>query len=330
MQIEKQGMAWAGKVHSTAPIDGADSIQRAEVICGAGGKWSGVVTKDIAPGETIVAFMPDAIVPKLPALAFMEKHGWRVKMMRLRGCPSEVLIVPARNLGIEAVIGADVTRELGVLKHEKEVPANIGGDIIGAFPSRIPKTDEKNFQAVPQIREALVGKRCYAATKYDGTSQTFYHLDGRCGGCSRNNEIKPGPAAVWQIAERFRLQELLPQFGNIALQWECVGPKIQGNPLKLLACEPRLFDAYFIDRKGYASLDDLRRLSAVLGMPMAEHVELDFVAFTGDELRAMAEGVYRESGKTREGIVIRPLEPFYVGWDRASFKVINLNYKDQG
>lgn len=330
MQINKPGMAWIGKVLDTSPIDGADMIQRADVICGAGGRWAGVVKKGLPIGESVVVFLPDSIVPSHPALDFMEKHGRRVKMMRLRGSPSEVLIVPAKDIGVAGDLGQDVTDLLGVLKHEKEIPAAIAGDIAGAFPSFIRKTDEVNFQTAPHLREAIVGQPCYVSTKYDGTSQTFFHRDGVLGGCSRNWQLKESDkTAVWQIAARFNLADKLPGYGNIALQWECVGPGIQGNPLKLKTAEPRLFDVFLIDQQEYMSFAAMSMFSREINMPLVETMLLHGKAWSDDELRDMARGMYSESGNVREGIVIRSCIPSRVGGDRLSFKVINLDYKER-
>lgn len=329
MQINKPGMAWIGMVFATSPIDGADMIQRADVICGAGGRWAGVVKKEMPIGESVVVFLPDSIVPSHPALDFMEKHGRRVKMMRLRGSPSEVLIVPTRDLGVAGELGQDVTDLLGVLKHEKEIPAHIAGDAVGAFPSFIRKTDEVNFQTVPHLRAAIVGQPCYVSTKYDGTSQTFFHRDGVFGGCSRNWQLKESDkTAVWQIAARLELTDKLPEYGNVALQWECVGPGIQGNPLKLKTVEPRLFDVFLIDQQDYMPFASLSMFSRELGIPLVETMLVEGKAWNDDELRDMARGVYAESRKVREGIVIRPCLPSRVEGDRLSFKVINLDYKE--
>lgn len=333
MHVYKLHMAYVGKILNLSNIPGADRIERCEVVAGKGGKWSGVTRKgDVAEGDKVIVFLPDAIVPKeRPELAFMEQRGWRVRMMRLRGCPSEVLIMPANVMGIEAEIGTDVTDLLGVMKYEKEIPLSLAGEIAGAFPSFIPKTAEQNFQRVPEMRKALVGRECVITTKHNGTSMTFFHRDSRIGGCSRNWELRDkGKSAVWEIAHRHDLPERLPKLGNIALQWECVGP-LSGipNPLKLSRIEPRVFNVWDIDHQEYwgygAALD---AITCFLKMPFVEGEQIIYQDFSDDELRKMAEGVYVESGKQREGIVIRPLKEMRVGGERVSFKVLNLLYHD--
>ena len=87
------------------------------------------------------------------------------------------------------------------------MPANIGGDIRGRFPAFIPKTDEPNFQSVPEMVAALVGQPFYATVKADGSSGTVYwDDDGVVRACSRNFELKDRPdTAVWQLVRKYDL-----------------------------------------------------------------------------------------------------------------------------
>ena len=183
------GLAYVGKIVSLEEIPGADLILSATVVCGKGGKWKGVVCKnDFEIGSECVVFLPDAIIPESDEMRFMQRHGWRVKMRRFRGAPSEVLIVRLRNdlLGI----GYDCTEMLGVRKYHKPVPANLAGVAEGEFPGFIPKTDEPNYQAVQDLVDALKGLPYYIAEKADGSSTTAYKYKGKFGVCSRNWEMK--------------------------------------------------------------------------------------------------------------------------------------------
>ena len=333
MQKRVEGMAWVGVVAETSPIDGADRIQRADVLCGAGGKWSGVVKRDVQSGEPVVVFLADSILPRLPCLDFMEKDKWRVRMRRMRGCPSEVLIMPQRLMPMLAgrPVGDDVTFELGVEKYEKEVPTTIGGELAGPFPHFVPKTDEPNFQRVPHLRDALVDTGFYSSVKYDGTSQTVFHRDGDFGACSRNWRLKENSvSAVWKLVERYDLREKLPALGNYAVQWECIGPGVQNNPLKLSEIEARVFNVYNIDRQEYLGYPEVSNfVTDSLDMPFVRVVyEGVYVDSDDDELRVMAVGVYAASGTPREGIVIRACSPARHEGERISFKVINLDYKE--
>ena len=336
MIIEKPKMAWIGQVVKISPIENADQIQKTEVVCGKGGKWIGVTTKDVKANENVVVFMPDAIVPQIEPLSFMEKHNWRVKMCRLRGCPSEVLIIPISQITkiSEIDVGRDVTELLGVKKYEKEIPVNLSGETLGNFPSFIPKTDEDNFQVVPEFREALVGQACFISEKYDGSSLTIYHNDGHFGVCTRNWEKKEDyNMASWQIVKRYELKEKIPQYGNVALQMELIGPGVQKNCLKLTEIDVRVFDAFDIDAQEYFNLMVARQITEEIGMAFVKTAkdisdDITYKDYTDEELRQMADGNYIESDNPREGIVIRPTKTTRVDGRKLSFKVVNLRYKN--
>ena len=318
----KRGYAYIGKVNQITPIDGAERVELATVLCGPGGVWRGVVPKgQYQEGDLCVTYLPDAIVPQTEELAFMERHKWRVSMRRFLGVPSEVLIMPN---GIQGNVGDDATDALGVTKYEKPIPANMSGDIYGDFPSFIPKTDEPNFQSVPYLVEAMRGLRYVATLKADGTSCTAYKYDDHFGVCSRNWELKPGNNVYWQVAEEYQIANVLRD--GWAVQFEVVGPGIQGNPMKLDKLEPRLFNLYSIEDRRYSDHYALRTLCSINGMPPVDVIqEGDNFNFTDDELLKLAEVSYRN--KPGEGIVVRPLEERSIEGERLSFKVINLLYK---
>jgi len=331
MEIRKPGMAWTARIERLEAIPEADKILRAEVVCGKGGRWSGVVPIQVyAEGDVVVVFLPDAIVPRLSDLDFMAQHRWRVRPKRLRGCPSEVLITPLTFYeGLPTIPGTDVTDVLGVLKYEKDIPANLGGVTKGWLPTFIPKSDEPNFQVVPHLVEALIGKPYVITTKIDGTSQTFYHYKGRLGGCSRNLELKDTPTAlVWQLAKRYGLPETLPRMGNVAVRWEAAGPGIQKNPLHLTEHVAFVYDVWDIDSQENLGFEDARAIIDSLdmtGVPI-DSVDESLPFFNDDEFRELARGQYK-SGYPREGIVIRPLTETRILGERLSFKVVNLDYK---
>ncbi len=89
---------------------------------------------------------------------------------------------------------------------------------------------------------------------------------------------------------------------------------------------------YNIESHSYYDVTDAFNLADNLGLPFVKIDKVGIFDFTDDELRKMAEGTYMESGKQREGIVIRPFDEMMVetkeGWQRLSFKVLNLAYKE--
>jgi RNA ligase (TIGR02306 family) len=322
-------VAYIGKILSIDPIENADRIERAVVSCGPGGRWAGVVKKgDFSTYDLAEVYLQDAQLPETERFAFMEPRGYRVRMARLRGVPSECLIMP---LTVEGFEGDDISEVTGATKYEKQIPASMSGQAAGAFPIFIPKTDEVRFQIVQDMVEAMRrmvdGRHSwYATEKADGTSCTAYLKDGHLGVCSRNWELKDGENIYWQMVRKYGIQDALENLGvNAALQFEIVGPGIQKNPMGLKENEIRLFDLYNIDAGEYAS--GWRSLGVLRSLPIAPIVYMSYEPFPyDDELRELASGNYA-NGNPREGIVIRihPEPPLFEGL-RMSFKVFNLDY----
>lgn len=316
--MSKNPLAVVGLVTEINPIAGADRIQQAVVVCGSAGKWSGVVGKEVAKGERVTVFLQDAVLPPDSRWSFMEKHHWRVRMARFKGCPSECLIIGD---GPDYELGTDLTSILGVTKHEKPVPASMAGEMVGPFPSFIPKTDEPNFQTIENFAELMARDSWYATEKADGTSCTAWNDDDGLHVCSRNWELrefsKSGASNVyWKMARKHGLDRL-PR--GYALQFEVVGPGIQGNPLGLTEVEARAFSLYDIEHTEYAHRDALFNITLQLEIPMVPVIGEGNWAHTEDSLRKLAEIRY-ENGEHAEGIVVRATNS---AW---SFKVLNLLY----
>lgn len=323
------GLAYIGQVVQIYPIPEADRIESLEVVCGPGGRWRGTAVKDqFTVGAVCEVYLQDALLPQVERFAFLEARHWRIRMVRLRGVPSECLIMPLTEDTQGLAVGADITTQAGVTKYEKPLPANIGGEIRGRFPSFIPKTDEPNFQAAPEMVEALRGQPFYATLKVDGSSGTiFWDEDGTVRACSRNYELRDGPdTAIWQLVRRYGLAE---QRLPVAVQFEIVGPGIQKNRLGLKQVDLRVFSAWHIAERRYLDYAELRDLAQGLGLPLVDVVEIGEAFDLPDDeaLRHYAERTYA-NGATAEGVVIRPLHEMQVNGERLSFKVINLLYRD--
>ncbi len=313
-------IAVVGRVTEIRPIEGADFIQAATVVCGAAGKWSGVVGKDVIVDEKVTVFLQDAVLPPNERWAFMEKHKWRVRMARFKGVPSECLILKGAP---DMPPGTDLAEALGVTKFEKPIPQGMQGEFVGAFPGHIPKTDEPNFQSVPEMVALMQTQPWYASEKADGTSATAWVDDAGLHVCSRNWELKEfsangGQNVYWIAARKYGLDRL-PK--GLALQFEVVGPGVQANPMGLAELEARAFTLRDTVNHRYLPWSALVATTDALYMPTARFVANGDQGMTDDELRKIAEIKY-SNGKNGEGIVIRALDS---SW---SFKVINLLYKD--
>lgn len=326
------GLCYVGRVQKLAPIDGADRIELAEVVCGDGGKWCGVVGKgDFQVGDHCETYLQDAIVKPCEDLKFLEKSNWRVRMQRFRGAPSECVIVQQREVRAGHDVGFDLTEERGVTKYVKEVPGAMlspEGGSWRSWPAFIPKTDEPNFQTAGRLVEALRGKPWYATLKYDGSSCTAYRRGEHFGVCSRNLELEEwADNAFWKVALRYGLKETLPD--GYALQFELIGPGVQKNPLGLSELDGRAFNAYKFDEGRYLGCDEFFGFCQKVGFwPVLDVATGDSFDMTDEELRKLAEVTYPNK-KPGEGIVIRPqTEEFVPRAGRLSFKVINLLYKE--
>ena len=182
------GLAYVGKVVDISPIENADKIESLTVVCGKGGKWRAVAQKGTFEiGSVCEVYLQDSILPTIDKFLFLEKHNYRIRMQRLRNAPSEALVMP---LTIVGNIGDDITELMNVTKYSKPVPAGFEGQNLGSFPSFIPKTDEPNFQTVPEIVDFMRGKEFYSTVKVDGMSLTIYNYKDHFGVCSRTLEKK--------------------------------------------------------------------------------------------------------------------------------------------
>lgn len=315
----RNSVAVVGVITQLQPIAGADLIQLAIVDCGDAGTWSGVVGKAIQANEVVTVFLQDALLPANERWAFMSRHHWRVRMARFKGCASECVIIQGAP---DMAPGTCLMEALGVTKYEKPLPATLTGDACGNFPSFIPKTDEPNWQRVRDLALAMAGG-WYATEKADGTSCTAFIHNGELRVCSRNLELREFNAhgagnIYWRMARQYGLEAMTEA---LALQFEIVGPGVQGNPMGLAANEIRVFTAHNHATQNRLPYEMLLDICLILGLPTARLVTMGHGPLDADALRKLAEIKY-PNGKPGEGIVIRDLE------SRHSLKVINLLYKD--
>lgn len=312
-------VAVIGKIVMIEAIKDADRIKLATVVCGDAGRWTGVVGLDHHIGELVTVFLQDALLPPSDRWAFMEKHKWRVRMARFKGVPSECVIVSGAP---DMPIGTDLAEALGVTKYFKPLPASMSGDAVGNFPSFIPKTDEPNFQTVPELVERMAEESWVATLKCDGSSCTAWNdEDGNLHVASRNLELREFNKAgagnsYWRVARKYDFTKL-PK--GCALQFEVVGPGIQSNPMGLNGIDGYAFTLYDYTNHKKAGVAELEDAVFSIGIPLAPWVIRGEGQMTNDQLRKLAEVKY-PNGKPGEGVVIRATDG---SW---SMKVINLLY----
>lgn len=324
MRTDNSELAYIGTIVDLHPISNADFIVSAEVVCGGGGRWKGIVRKsDFSKGNRCVVYLPDAVLRETPDVAFLRDTNMRVKMRRFRGAPSEVVITPVPELLGFKDIGEDVTEILGVTKFHKPISPYLDPGIHkGPFPSLIPKTDEENYQKHPELVDSLVGLPYYVTEKMDGSSTTAFKYKGEFGVCSRNLECFKNPHnGYWAVAIKYNLEELLPE--GYAVQWETCGPSIQCNPSGLQSIDGFVFSAYNMYEHRYLEMTELFRLTEQIKMPSCKVVDVG-ECFSKEGVELLGEGNY-DVGRPREGVVVRSQHNFK--HKPISFKVINLNYE---
>lgn len=161
-------MATIRRIDEIRPIEGADAIE-----CAVVGGWTVVVKRgEFQPGDTAVYCEIDSWIPHEVA-PFLSKgqepreyngiRGERLRTVRLRGQLSQgLLLKPADVMDAKAFtlagMGGDVSELLNIQKWEAPIPAQLAGDVKGAFPSFIPKTDQERCLSGETLIDTDQGK----------------------------------------------------------------------------------------------------------------------------------------------------------------------------
>ena len=230
----------------------------------------------------------------------------------------------------------DVTEILGVREWEMPERAGSGGTMIGDRPGYIPKTDETRIQSAPELLNEFRGLPYYITTKMDGSSHSIGVRDGEISFTGHNFTYKDdGKSAFVEYVKAVGIPEKMKEYADehglstLVLQGEWCGEGIQKNRLKLKRPEWFVFTAKTDDKR--TDLTTLREICEYVHCQMVpvEEEGDDLLAKYPDEaaLLARAEGI-GYNGTTREGIVIRPIEPVhsYTLSGPLSMKVINNKY----
>lgn len=344
-------LATIQKIADIQPIEGADAIEKVKV-----NEWWCVSKKgEFKIDDLCVYFEIDSLLPASnEVFSFLGKGtktksmtidgivhtGYRLKTIRLRGQISQGLALHVdvfRHQGyfksVTKEINDDVSEELGVVKYEAPIPAQLAGKIKGQFPGFLCKTDEERIQNLPEVIEKHrgLGTKFYISEKLDGSSATFYKKDGVFGVCSRNLDLLETEGnTLWAMARKYDLENKMDN--NTALQGEIVGEGIQKNPLKIQGHDLFVFNLYNIATGGFVNFGDFKRMCEFLGVKTVPIVSQDSaIEGTVEEMLLNADGPsLLNENSTREGLVYRPLMELREqigGQDsRFSFKVISNKY----
>lgn len=200
----------------------------------------------------------------------------------------------------------------------------------GGFPSFISKTDEERVQNMPWI---VNDKREWIATeKVDGQSGSFCLV--RHKGlfrdkfeyivCSRNLRLThPDGSSYWCVSDRYQIENALRNMiGDrdwIAIQGECIAPKVQKN--KYGVKEPDLYVFNLIYPSGRVDSLTAKSICEQHGFNFVPIVQVGYVLpDTVDEILAYADGQSQLADTMREGIVFRSTD------GKQSFKAVSNQF----
>ncbi|GLS20772.1 hypothetical protein GCM10007874_37890 [Labrys miyagiensis] len=329
------------RIDTIRPIPDADAIE-----CATTEGWEIVIKKgEFQPGEACIYFEIDSFLPaEDPRYDFLMKNktnwegreGVRLRTVKLRGQISQGLalsreIFPElREFEHPRDRQVDLSDRLGILKWEAPIPASLAGEVEGAMPSFIRKTDQERIQNLAHLLHEQRDQAFEVTVKLDGSSITLFRQDQSLGVCGRNWWLRETASnTLWRVARRDRVLEALEAYGrNLALQGELVGEGIQGNNEKLKGQHIYLYDIFDIDRQAYLGRE--ARSQAIAGLrergasieevPFLEVTTLD--RFGGDmkTILAYAEGSSLNPQRDREGVVFKRLD------GEISFKAIANKY----
>jgi RNA ligase (TIGR02306 family) len=331
------------------PIPDADAIE-AIVIRG----WVVVAKRgEFQVGDRCVYFEIDSALPLSDErFAFLSARGTNttltgskvhvLKTARLRGVYSQGLALPTalfpelaaaleddnniQNASLaESEDAADFAALLAVEKWEPPMPASMGGDAIGAFPTSLArKTDAERIQNLTEAFSKLRAHTWIATEKIDGTSVTYINDGGTLRVCGRNWELAEGPNVYWEMATLLKLRERMES--GWVIQGEIYGEGVQANPLKVRGGHLAVF-GMFNNRVPVP----LAQWPSWLGELAAPTLDIDFSGFDSvDQLVAAIDGLKstRSPDRLAEGVVFHTAngEELPELDFRGCFKVISNKY----
>ncbi|CAM9117848.1 unnamed protein product [Ectocarpus fasciculatus] len=328
-------------VRRVLPIPDADKICLAEI-----NGWQCVIKKnEFVEGDHAIYYSIDTVPdPADPNFDTVRQRGGRIKTIRLRGVLSQGMLSPLSWLSdrghdtSELVEGEDVTDRMGLIKYISEeerdqyFPGGVGADSDDSrsgFPREVPKTDENRLQNNPKLLEYIAGRNIVITRKEDGCSGTFMWKDGVFHLCGRNftyHEPTGTNRNYYLIAAKLNIESRMRDLGrNIAVQGEIVGPKVNGNRLRLEEYQFRVFNVYCLDSHRYILWADVVDICAALGLdtvPVIFRGNASQLNLTVSAFLDLANDQRYAKNVVGEGIVVKSDDDGI----RTSFKVISNNY----
>jgi RNA ligase (TIGR02306 family) len=325
-------LATIRQVDAIKPIEGADAIELAIF-----GGWQVVVKKsqEIKPGMLVVYCEIDSVFPEKPAYEFLRQEKFRLKTKKFRGALSQGLVFKIGEVLNKDFYkeGDDVTQALGITLYEPPIPAAISGEVVGAFPSSVPKTDEERVQNIDVTDFYEID--FFVTEKIDGTSCSFIFDENGFHVCGRNWEYKETPEQTfWKLAKEYKIDDKLKKHHEntgsyLAMQGEVIGNGIQSNVYNMKGQDIFIFNIFDITKRCYLSTTQYRHICKEFGIKTVPVVEekMSIKGMSHDDFLEYALGKSNLNPKTqREGIVFRSFEQTKINQGKISFKAISNKY----
>lgn len=347
-------LASVQRIEWIRPIEGKDKIALYGIL-----GWSVICQKTIGNvGDLVVYCEVDSVLPEREEFEFLRSKKFHIKTMKMSGVISQGIcfpmsILPEKKGGYK--VGDDVTDIIGVTEFAEVVddPVVLANNkkknplmrfelyrkLFGkkkakdSFPTEyISKTDETRIQSAPWYLEDKDTK-WVATEKVDGTSGTFLLVRKKnlfkkdrfeYMVCSRNRRLLVNDGSVyWQVSDKYMIKEkLMNMIGDrewIAIQGECIAPKVQKN--KYGVSEPHMYVFNLLTPKGRWGSVAARDYLGTRGFDFVPIVDEDFkLPDTVDEMLEIAHGKSMLADTLREGLVVRSCEGI------MSFKAVDPKF----
>ena len=198
-----------------------------------------------------------------------------------------------------------------------------------AFPDFISKTDETRIQNAPFYLN--IDAPWVVTEKVDGQSGTFalvrrkhfFRTTYEYIVCSRNQRLwRKDTSSYWAVSDKYAIEKKLREYLDankgvewVAIQGECIAPKVQGNKYKVT--EPDLFVFNFILPTGRIGSNKAAKIINGMGMKFVPIIGTMELPKTVPEMLDFAHGDSVLGNTIREGVVCRSVD------GKQSFKAVD-------
>lgn len=297
--------------------------------------WKVVTKRDeFKKDDLCIYFEVDSLLPIRPEFEFLRKscyvknaaqEGFRLKTIKLRGQISQGLALPISLFNLPSTV-CNLDEYLGITKYLP--PTNSSNDVIGVFPSFIPKTDLERIQNLYDefyhLIDDIEDVEFEETVKLDGSSMSIYFYNSHFGVCSKNYELKETETnTYWKVANTYNLKSELTNLNqNIAIQGELIGEGINKNREKIKGHDFYIYSIWDIDKQEYITPEQRYALCSQLNLKHVPVLNKKIKIFKQcpniESFLNKAETLILPISTAKEGLVYKSF--------CSSFKVINNKY----